>query len=196
MCEMDDLGGFAQSGMTRRRFGALTLGAGVGSMISLGLPRVALAVDTKGRDLDIKTPAGTCDAYFVHPEQGKHPAVLIWPDIFGLREAFKGMATRLAQSGYTVLVVNPFYRARRAPTSAPGADLKDPAVREALMEMRKALTPEAAAVDAKALVGFLDKQAATDTKRKVGTMGYCMGGPLVMRTAAAWPRTSPTARTC
>jgi carboxymethylenebutenolidase len=183
MCEQDDFGGFAQAGMTRRRFGSLALGAGVG----LALPKLALAVDTRGQDVDVKTPAGTCDAYFVHPEHGKHPAVLVWPDIFGLREAFKGMATRLAQSGYAVLVVNPFYRTRRAPTSPPRADFKDPAVREALMEMRKALTPEAAQVDARAFIGFLDKQEATDTKRKAGTMGYCMGGPLVMRTAAALP---------
>jgi len=183
MCEMDDLGGFAQAGMTRRRFGSLALGAGVG----LALPKVALAVDTKGRDLDIKTPAGTCDAYYVHPEQGKHPAVLIWPDIFGLREAFKGMATRLAQTGYAVLVVNPFYRTKRAPTAPPNADFKDPATREALMALRATLSPETAQVDAKALVGFLDQQAATDTGRKVGTTGYCMGGPLVMRTAAALP---------
>ena len=184
MCEQDDLGGFAQSGMTRRRFGSLALGAGAG----LVLPRLALAVDTKGQDVDIKTAAGTCDAYFVHPEQGRHPAVLIWPDIFGLREAFKGMATRLAQTGYAVLVVNPFYRAKRAPTSPPNADFKDPAVRDALMALRATLTPETAQVDAKAFVGFLDKQAATDTKRKAGTMGYCMGGPLVMRTAAALPK--------
>ncbi len=183
MCEQDDFGGFAQSGMTRRRFGSLALGAGVG----LALPKLALAVDTKGQDVDIKTPAGTCDAYFVHPEQGKHPAVLIWPDIFGLREAFKGMATRLAQSGYAVLVVNPFYRARRAPTSAAGADMKDPAVREALMALRGSLNAETAQVDARAFIGYVDRQKATDTKKKVGTMGYCMGGPLVMRTAAALP---------
>jgi carboxymethylenebutenolidase len=183
MCEQDDFGGFAQAGMTRRRFGSLALGAGAG----LALPGLAFAVDTKGQDVDVKTPAGTCDAYFVHPEQGKHPAVLIWPDIFGLREAFKGMATRLAQAGYAVLVVNPFYRTKRAPTSLPGADFKDPAVREALMALRGSLNADTAQVDAKAFLGFLDKQKATDTKRKAGTMGYCMGGPLVMRTAAALP---------
>src|SRR5690349_22012745 len=184
MCEHDDFGGFAQAGMTRRRFGSLALGAGVG----LALPKLALAVDTKGQDVDIKTPAGTCDAYYVAPEQGKHPAVLIWPDIFGLREAFKGMATRLAQGGYSVLVVNPFYRTKRAPTSPPNPDFKDPAVRESLMALRATLTPETVPVDAQAFVGFLDKQAATDTKRKVGTTGYCMGGPLVMRAAAALPK--------
>jgi carboxymethylenebutenolidase len=184
MCEMDDLGGFAESGaMTRRKFGTLALGAGLG----LVLPGATLAAGTKGADVDIKTPAGTCDAYFVHPEKGRHPGVLIWPDIFGLDPAFKEMAARLAGAGYAVLVVNPFYRARRAPTTAAGADMKDPAVREALMEMRKTLTPEGAEVDARALIGFLDGQKATDTRRKVGTAGYCMGGPLVMRTAAALP---------
>lgn len=183
MCEQDDFGGFAQSGMTRRRFGAMTLGAGLG----LAVPKLALAVDTKGGNVDIKTPAGTCDAYFVHPEQGRHPGVLIWPDIFGLRSAFEGMATRLAQSGYAVLVVNPFYRTKRAPTSPERADFKDPAVREALMALRGSLNAETAQVDAKAFIGFIDKQKATDTRRKVGTMGYCMGGPLAMRTAAALP---------
>jgi carboxymethylenebutenolidase len=184
MCDMDDLGGFEHSGsMTRRRFGTLALGAGVG----LALPKLALAVDTKGQDLDIKTPAGTCDAYFVCPEQGKHPAVLIWPDIFGLREAFKGMATRLAQTGYAVLVVNPFYRTKRAPTAPERADFKDPATRDALMALKGSLNAETAQVDARAFVAFLDRQKATDTRRKIGTMGYCMGGPLVMRTASALP---------
>jgi len=183
MCEQDDFGGFAQSGMTRRRFGSMALGAGLG----LALPKLALAMDAKGQDLDIKTPAGTCDAYFVHPEQGKHPAVLIWPDIFGLREAFKGMATRLAQTGYAVLVVNPFYRTRRAPTAPEHPDFNDPPTRDALMALKNSLNADTAQVDARAFVGFLDKQAVTDTKRKVGTMGYCMGGPLVMRTAAALP---------
>ncbi|MGH8443121.1 MAG: dienelactone hydrolase family protein [Nevskiaceae bacterium] len=183
MCEHDDLGGFSQQGMTRRKFGAMALGAGVAAT----LPRLSLAAETKGGEIDITTPAGKCDAYFVHPKKGKHPGVLIWPDIFGLRPAFRDMAKRLAESGYAVLVVNPFYRSKRAPTSQPGADFKDAAVREALMAMRSMLTPEAALVDAGAFVGFLDEQSAVDKKRKVGTMGYCMGGPLVMRTAAALP---------
>jgi carboxymethylenebutenolidase len=183
MCEQDDFGGFAQSGMTRRRFGTMALGAGLG----LGLPSLAFGADTKGRSVDIKTPAGTCDAYFVHPEKGQHPGVLIWPDIFGLRSAFEGMATRLAQSGYAVLCVNPFYRTKRAPTSPPRADFKDPAVRDALMALKNSLNADTTQVDAKAFIGFIDQQKATDTKRKVGTMGYCMGGPLVMRTAAALP---------
>jgi carboxymethylenebutenolidase len=183
MCEQDDLGGFAQSGMTRRRFGSLALGAGMG----LVLPRLALAADTKGKDVDIKTPAGTCDAYFVHPAKGKHPGVLIWPDIFGLRPAFKDMATRLAGAGYAVLVVNPFYRTRKAPTAPEHADFNDPATRDLLMGLKNSLNADATQVDARAFVGFIDQQKATDTSKKVGTTGYCMGGPLVLRTAAALP---------
>ena len=106
MCEHDDFAEFARrgDGVTRRRFGLMTLGAGV----SAALPGVSLAADTKGMDVDIQTSAGTADAYFVHPAKGKHPGVIIWPDILGLRPAFKEMATRLAGAGYAVLVVNPF----------------------------------------------------------------------------------------
>ena len=185
MCDADDFGGFASAGngLSRRRFGQMALSAGVAA----ALPAVLLAADTQGRDVDIKTSAGTADAYFVHPAKGKHPGVLMWPDIFGLRTAFKDMARRLAESGYAVLVVNPFYRTKRAPTAPANADFKDPATREALMALKATLTPDAVPVDAKAFVGFLDQQSAVDTKRKVGTMGYCMGGPLVMRTAATLP---------
>jgi carboxymethylenebutenolidase len=185
MCESDDLAGFAQrnAGLTRRSFGLAVLGAG----LSAGMPQLAFAAQTRGKDVDIKTPDGTADAYFVHPAKGKHPAVLIWPDIFGLRPAFKQMATRLAESGYAVLVVNPFYRSRRAPTAPEHADFSDPPTRNALMALLGTLTADTAQVDARAFASFLDQQSAVDTQRKIGTTGYCMGGPLVMRTAAAVP---------
>ncbi|HZP10904.1 MAG TPA: dienelactone hydrolase family protein [Nevskiaceae bacterium] len=184
MCEQDDFGGFAQQrrGMSRRKFGALAVGAGVAAT----LPAMA-APATKGRDVEIKTSDGTCDAYFVHPAKGKHAAVLIWPDIFGLRPAFKEMATRLAESGYAVLVVNPFYRTKRAPTAPKNPDFNDPPTRDALMALMHSLSPQTVQVDAPAFVSFLDQQPATDTKKKVGTTGYCMGGPLVFRTAANVP---------
>lgn len=185
MCEHDDLAGFAQrgSGLTRRRFGLAMVGAG----LVAGVPQLSLAAETQGKDVEIKTPAGTADAYFVHPAKGRHPAVLIWPDIFGLRPAFKEMATRLAGSGYAVLVVNPFYRSKRAPTAPEHADFNDPATRAALMALRGTLSPDTARVDAKAFIAFLDQQPAVDTRRKIATTGYCMGGPLVLQTAAAVP---------
>jgi carboxymethylenebutenolidase len=183
MCEHDDLDEFARRSneMSRRQFGAMALGAG----LAAALPRFANAAETQGADVEINTADGTCDAYFVHPTKGKHPGVLIWPDIFGLRPAFKDMATRLAESGYSVLVINPFYRTKKAPTAPEHADFNDPPTRQALMTLAGTLNTQTAATDAKAFVAFLDSQAAVDKKRKIGTTGYCMGGPLVMRTAAA-----------
>ena len=182
MCEQDDLDEFARRGeLTRRQFGAMALGAGLLAM----LPKSTRAAETTGEEVEIRTPDGVADAYIVHPLKGKFPAVLIWPDIFGLRPAFRAMATRLAESGYTVLVVNPFYRIRKAPTSPEHADFNDPATRDALMALAHSLTPTTAATDARAFVTYLDAHAAVDVKRKIGTTGYCMGGPLVLRTAAA-----------
>jgi len=185
MCEQDDLDEFARrSGeVTRRQFGAMALGAG----LLAAWPKLANAVETKGTDIAIKTPDGVADAYFVHPAQGKFPGVLIWPDIFGLRPAFKDMATRLAESGYAVLVINPFYRTQKAPTAPDHPDFNNPATREALMTLAGTLNPDTAVTDAKAFVAFLDGQPAVDKKRKIGTTGYCMGGPFVFRAAATFP---------
>ena len=185
MCELDDFEEFSRrsGALTRRRFSAMALGVGVVA----ALPRLADAAETSGAEIDIATPAGTADAYFVHPTQGKHPGVLIWPDIFGLRPAFKQMATRLAESGYAVLVINPFYRTKRAPTAPEHPDFNDPATRNALMSLANSLTPETAAVDATAFVAFLDAQTVVDKNKKLATTGYCMGGPFVLRTAAAFP---------
>jgi carboxymethylenebutenolidase len=185
MCELDDMDGFAKRAgdVTRRQFGALAIGAG----LVAALPRLANAAETKGMDVSIKTPDGTCDAFFVAPAKGKHPGVLIWPDIFGLRPAFRDMATRLAESGYSVLVINPFYRTQKAPTAPEHPDFNDPTTRQALMTLAGTLSPGSAEVDAKAFVAFLDSQPAVDTKKKIGTTGYCMGGPFVFRTAALLP---------
>jgi carboxymethylenebutenolidase len=185
MCEHDDLEDFARraTDLTRRQFGAMALGAG----LVASLPKLANAAETQGADVEIKTADGTADAYFVHPAKGKHPGVLIWPDIFGLRPAFKQMATRLAESGYSVLVINPFYRTKKAPTAPDHADFNDPATRQALMTLAGTLSPATATTDATAFVAFLDAQAAVDKKKMMGTTGYCMGGPFVFRTAASFP---------
>ncbi len=170
-----------QGGLSRRELGALALGAG----IAFALPRVAGAADTTESEVEIKTPDGTADAYFVHPSSGRHPAVLVWPDIFGLRPAFRQMGKRLAESGYSVLVVNPFYRSKKAPTAPEKADFNDPDTRKMLMDLRSTLSAVTAKTDADAFIPWLDAQAAVDRNRKIGTTGYCMGGPLVFRTAAA-----------
>jgi carboxymethylenebutenolidase len=185
MCEQDDLDEFARrsSEISRRQFGTMALSAG----LLAAVPALANAPPTSGADVDIKTPDGVADAYFVHPVKGKVPAVLIWPDIFGLRPAFKQMATRLAESGYAVLVINPFYRTQRAPTAPEHPDFNDPATRQALMTLAGSLNAQTAVTDATAFVNFLDAQPSVDKKRKIGTTGYCMGGPFVFRAAAALP---------
>ncbi len=189
MCEHDDfelMQKYAEAAqLSRRQFGAMGLGAGMVSLVP-GVAGAAEALPVMEMEVVIKTPDGDCDAYFVHPSKGKHPAVLVWPDIFGLRTAFRTMGKRLAESGYAVLVVNPFYRKQKAPT-AEGASFSDPATRERLMGLMGSLTAETNVVDAKAFVAWLDKQTVVDTKKKMGTTGYCMGGPLTMRTAAALP---------
>ena len=188
MCDNDSMDDMIEyqlksGGLSRRRFGALTLGAGLVSL----LPPVANAADVTESEVEIKTPDGTTDAYFVHPSKGAHPGVLIWPDIFGLRPAFRQIGKRLAESGYSVLVVNPFYRTKKAPTAPEHADFQDPATRTALLALAGSLTADTALTDAKAFVAWLDSQPSVDKKRKMGTTGYCMGGPFTMRTAAAFP---------
>ena len=163
--------------MTRRQFNHLTAGAAIMTM----LPKMVNAMDVTGRDVAITTPDGVTDAYFVHPTKSHHPAVLLWPDIFGLREAKRAMADRLASSGYAVLVVNPFYRDTKAPLE------RTDNFWETVMPMRARLTQAANFSDAGAYIEWMDQQAIVDTSRGVGTLGYCMGGPIVMRTAAAVP---------
>lgn len=168
-------------GMSRRTFGLVGAAAGMG----LVLPVPANALPVMGRDVTIRTPDGVADAYFVAPGDGRHPAVLVWPDIMGLRPAFRQMGERLAQSGYAVLIVNPFYRSAKPPYTAPG---EDPAkVRDRAFEYRKLLTSEATVRDAGAFIAFIDQQKEVDRKRGIGTTGYCMGGPMVMLTAASSP---------
>lgn len=188
MCDQDAFADMTEyqlktGGLSRRQFGALTLGAGLVSL----LPPVADAAQVTESEVEIKTPDGTCDAYFVHPVSGAHPGVLIWPDIFGLRPAFRQMGRRLAESGYSVLVVNPFYRQKKAPTAPEHPDFNDPPTRSALMALMGALTPQGEFTDARAFVAYLDSQPAVNKRKKIGTMGYCMGGPITMRTAAAVP---------
>jgi carboxymethylenebutenolidase len=145
------------------------------------------AVALAERHVTNKRPDGTCDAYFVHPATGTAPGVLIWPDILGLRPAFRQMGKRLAESGYSVLVVNPFYRTKPSPVVPAGAKFSDPAIRKEVMGFAGTLSATTHVTDAKAFIGWLDQQAAVDKRRKMGTMGYCMGGPITMRTAATVP---------
>jgi carboxymethylenebutenolidase len=183
MCDQDqfdeDLQKYEALGLvTRRQFGIL-LGAGVAMM----LPQVVNAAAVTESDVTIKTPDGMADGYFVHPATGTAPGVLVWPDIFGLRPAFRQMGKRLAESGYSVLVVNPFYRVKKAPTAAAGAATPI----QQVLPLMQALTTTTHMTDAKAFIGWLDQQSSVAKNRKMGSQGYCMGGPIALRTAAAMP---------
>ena len=167
--------------LSRRSFGALALGAGAVA----ASPALAQSNVTE-TDVTIKTPDGTCDAVVFHPTAaGTHPAVLIWPDIMGLRPAFRDMGRRLAAEGYTVLVPNPFYRSAKAPVIGDGANFGDPDTRAKLTGYRQAMTDDGIDRDAKAYLAFLDAHARTNKTKKAGVQGYCMGGALSFRTAAA-----------
>ncbi len=183
MCDQDhfenDRRDYEARGLvTRKQFGAL-LGAGVAML----LPRAANAAAVIEADVNVATPDGAADCYFVHPASGTAAGVLVWPDIFGLRPAFRQMGKRLAESGYAVLVVNPFYRVKKAPTAEAGA--ATPVVQ--LIPLARALTETTQMTDAKAFIGWLDSQESVARNRKIGTQGYCMGGPIAFRTAAAVP---------
>jgi carboxymethylenebutenolidase len=190
MCDQDhfddDKSEYEAKGLvTRRQFGVL-LGAGVAMM----LPRVLNAVAVSDADVTITTPDGTCDAYFVHPSSGTAPGVLLWPDIFGLRPAMKQMAKRLAENGYSVVVVNPFYRTKKAPTADQGAATPI----QGLMPLAQGISSDTIQMaDAKAFIAWLDQQPSVAKNRKIGTQGYCMGGPIAFRTAAASDRVGAVA---
>ena len=164
--------------ITRKQFGAM-LAAGVAML----LPKVANAAAVTESDVTVKTPDGTADCYFVHPSSGSAPGVLVWPDIFGLRPAFRQMGKRLAEAGYSVLVVNPFYRTQIAPTAAQGAATPIPQ----LLPLARTLNETTQVTDAKAFIGWLDQQPSVAKNRKIGTQGYCMGGAMAFRTAYGVP---------
>jgi carboxymethylenebutenolidase len=169
--------------LNRRQFGKL----GATAAMAMMLPAIANAQDVMEMDVTIQTPDGMADCYFVHPSSGAHPAVLVWPDILGLRPAFRAMGKRLAQSGYSVLVVNPFYRNAKSPVVPDGATFADPAISAIVRPLAGTLNAETHVTDARAFLTGLDQQGAVDKNRKIGTTGYCMGGPIVMRTVSNFP---------
>jgi carboxymethylenebutenolidase len=171
--------------ISRREFTALTVAAGVSAATGVTAAPVTEAVDT---DVSVKTPSGTCDAALVLPQgSGRWPAIILFPDAFGLRPTMRALAKRLAMDGYTVLVPNPYYRSTKAPGIGPDFDFGNPADRAKLGELRAPLTSDAVMQDAVAYVAFLDSHAGVNVKARMGVVGYCMGGPMTMQAAAANP---------
>lgn len=169
--------------MSRREFGK----AGAGVALAMMLPTVANALDVVEQDVMVETPDGMADCYFVHPSSGRHAAVIVWPDIVSIRPAFRAMGKRLAESGYSVLVVNPYYRTVKGQVIPDGKGFRDPGIRDLLMPHARSLSPETCVTDGRAYVEYLDRQPSVDTSRKIGTTGYCMTGSYTLRLAAAMP---------
>ena len=172
------------NGLTRRKFSQLSAGAS----LVMALPPLANAQDVVEQDVLVEMSEGKADCYFVHPTTGRHAAVIIWPDIKGIRSAFRAMGKRLAQSGYSVLVVNPYYRTAEGQITPDGASFADPEIRALLMPHARSLSPETCLSDGRDFVRYLDNQTSVDTNRKIGTMGYCMTGSYSLRLAADMPQ--------
>lgn len=170
-------------GLTRRDFNRALSTAAIAAL----LPPVAHAVEVTESEVMAPTPDGEADCFLVHPAEGRHAGVIMWPDIKGIRPAFRQMGRRLAQSGYTVLVVNPYYRTVRGEVIEEGESFSDPAVRERLMPHARSLSPQTCVTDGGAFIRFLDAHPAGDPDRQMGAAGYCMTGSYTLRLAAAYP---------
>lgn len=173
-----------RKGISRREFAAMGAAA---AMVACAKPSDGRTTGLREAIVHIQTPDGLADAFFVHSGRGRHPGVIMWPDIGGLRDSFKAMARTLAASGYAVLVVNQYYRSAPAPVLSSFAEWRTTAGQAKIRPMITAITNDCIMRDATAFVAFLDAQRVVDKRRKVGSNGYCMTGPFAVRTAAAVP---------
>lgn len=189
MCDQDILAGMAQKsgGINRRQFAHMSAAAGAGATLAAcATPGEAIGgvVETA---VSFAAPGGTMDGFFYHPASGSHPAIIMWPDIAGIRDAKKAMARRLAESGYAVLLANPYYRSAPAPQFADFDDWRSNDGFAAVRPWMAENTPEAIMDTVRAVVGWLDGQGAVDTSRGIGTQGYCMTGSWTIYGLAAAP---------
>jgi len=170
-------------GLTRREFSATLTTAAIAAL----LPPIAGANEITAGAVSVTTPDGEADCWLAHPIEGRHAGVILWPDIKGTRPAFRMMGERLAQSGYSVLVVNPYYRTVKGDVIAPGEEFGDPAVRERLGPHARSLSVETCLTDGGAFIEYLDGHSSVNPDRQLGVMGYCMTGSYALRMAAAYP---------
>jgi carboxymethylenebutenolidase len=190
MCGDGNHQGFIADTSVTRRTVLLTMTAAAAAS---GIAVPAFAEDAGSRPVtekhvSVKTADGSADAALFYPSgKGKWPAVLMWPDILGLRPVFREMGKRLAAQGYVVLVPNPYYRARKAPVVEGPFDFSSKEDMAKIRGFREGLTDAMVDRDSAAFITFLDAQPQTDRKRKAGVQGYCMSGPLSFRTAAVRP---------
>src|SRR5438270_538578 len=182
MCDSDNPQGYIADTSFTRRSVVLTLSS---VAAAASLPACAAAANVFETDVMVPTPDGSADAALSHPAgNGSWPAVLMWPDILGLRPVFREMGRRLAAEGYVVLVPNPFYRTKRAPIVTGPFDFNDPKQVQPLLDLKATLTDAAIDKDAAAFISFLDKQKQTNRRKGAGVQGYCFSGPFAFHTAA------------
>ena len=182
MCDSDNQQGFIADTSFTRRATLLTMTA---AAVAAGIPATALAASVTEKDVMVPTPDGKADAALFYPAgAGPWPAVLMWPDILGLRPVFREMGRRLAAADYVVLVPNPFYRTKRAPIVTGPFDFNDPKQMKPLMDLKATLTDAAIDRDATAFIAFLDAQKQTNRRKGAGVQGYCFSGPFAFHTAA------------
>ena len=191
----DDDAALALRGLDRRQFAAISA-AGVLAACTGSAGDAKARAGLRESAVAITTPDGSADGFFVHPGKGKHPAVIMWPDVAGLRPAYMEMARRLAASGFAVLVVNHYYRSAKAPILNSIAEWRTPEGQAKLKPMIAAITPPGVTSDTMAVVAWLDKQAPVNRQRGIGTVGYCMTGPYTVRAAAAVPSRVKAAVSC
>lgn len=182
MCDSDNHQGFIADTSFTRRSVVLALSS---AAVAAGLPTAAFAANLVEKDVMVPTPDGSADAVLFHPAgPGPWPAVLMWPDILGLRPVFRDMGHRLAAAGYTVLVPNPFYRTKPAPIVTGPFDFNDKAAMATLLSLKDTLTDARVDSDAAAFLTFLDQQKETNKQKAAGVQGYCFSGPFAFHTAA------------
>jgi carboxymethylenebutenolidase len=182
MCDSDNHQGYIADTSMTRRSAVLALSA---AAAAAGLPTEAFAANVTEADVMVPTPDGSADAALFHPAgSGSWPAVLMWPDILGLRPVFREMGRRLAAEGYVVLVPNPFYRTKRAPIVTGPFDFNDPKQVQPLLSLKATLTDAAIDRDAAAFISFLDAQKQTNRRKAAGVQGYCFSGPFAFHTGA------------
>ncbi|MEO8723583.1 MAG: dienelactone hydrolase family protein [Sphingobium sp.] len=180
----------ADQSLGRRAFTVMSGAAAVAALVPgcrASTKAAPVITPVTSQMVHIPTPDSVADAFFIHPTNGHHPAIIMWPDIAGLRDAYKEMGSRLAQAGYAVLVVNQYYRSAPAPVLSSFNEWRTDAGSARLKPMIAAITPSATTRDAAAFIDWLDGRSEVDGKRKIGTCGYCMGGPFTFRAAAVRP---------
>jgi carboxymethylenebutenolidase len=189
MCDESKLADWAKQTISRRQFGALTGAAALAACASGESATNAQvpAAGLKERGVNFPTADGTMDGFFVQPESGNHPAVILWPDIASIREAKRSIARKLAAAGYAVLVVNPYYRDVTGEQFADFAAFIADGGFQKVGPWRGKLNPQAIMRDTAAIVDWLDRQEGVDQAKGIGTQGYCMGGPFTVWAAAAVP---------